>query len=311
MQLRNREGQWISASTLVSLDFSYLVRLGLRSAHDPRVQDTIKVVDRVLKVDTPSGSLYHRYNGDGYGEHADGRPFDGGGIGRAWPLLVGERGHLAMQSGEDPISYLQTMWRCSSAGGLLPEQVWDAAAIPHLELYPGRPCGSAMPLLWAHAEYLKLLVARERQRPIELLDAVEQRYLRGHSVTRGISGDRIQPPQHRGPTAPVWHWRDEVPVLQLEAGRALLIEDRSEFTLHFGFDSWQRVQARAALRQPFGIWGVILSAAELAGCSVLNFTRRFGERWEGLDHRVSLGHVGLEHALAPVPSPSATSTTHG
>jgi glucoamylase len=311
VQLRNREGQWISASTLVSLDFSYLVRLGLRSAHDPRVQDTIKVVDRVLKVDTPSGSLYHRYNGDGYGEHADGRPFDGGGIGRAWPLLVGERGHLAMQSGEDPISYLQTMWRCSSAGGLLPEQVWDAAAIPHLELYPGRPCGSAMPLLWAHAEYLKLLVARERQRPIELLDAVEQRYLRGHSVTRGISGDRIQPPQHRGPTAPVWHWRDEVPVLQLEAGRALLIEDRSEFTLHFGFDSWQRVQARAALRQPFGIWGVILSAAELAGCSVLNFTRRFGERWEGLDHRVSLGHVGLEHALAPVPSPSATSTTHG
>ena len=56
VQLRNRNGEAIQASALVSLDFSYLVRLGLRDAHDPRIQDTIKVIDRVLKVDTPVGS---------------------------------------------------------------------------------------------------------------------------------------------------------------------------------------------------------------------------------------------------------------
>jgi glucoamylase len=302
VQLRNRDGQWISASTLVSLDFSYLVRLGLRSAHDPRVQDTIKVVDRILKVDTPSGPLYHRYNGDGYGEYPDGRAFDGGGVGRAWPLLVGERGHLAMQSGEDPISYLQTIWRCSSAGGLLPEQVWDAPAIPHLELYPGRPCGSAMPLLWAHAEFLKLLVARDRRRPIELLHAVEQRYLGSNSGSKGSIGEQTTP-RPRGPTALVWHWRDEVPVLHLEAGRALVIEDRMAFTLHFGFDGWQRTEVRTAVMEPFGLWGVRLSAEDFADVLLLNFTRRFGERWEGIDHRVSLGHVGLVHALTPVSSP--------
>jgi glucoamylase len=67
--------------------------------------------------------LQWTYNQDGYGEHTDGRPFDGTGICRAWPLLVGERGHLALQSGEDPLEYLHTMLRCASAGGLLPEQV--------------------------------------------------------------------------------------------------------------------------------------------------------------------------------------------
>src|SRR5579862_3743032 len=273
VQLRNRAGEWIRASTLVSLDFSYLARLGLRSARDPRIQETLKVVDRLLMVNTPSGPLYHRYNGDGYGEYHDGRAFDGNGVGRAWPLLVGERGHLAMQSGEDPIAYLRTMWRCASIGGLLPEQVWDSAPIAALGLEPGRPSGSAMPLLWTHAEFLKLLIAREDRRPIELLQAVEQRY-------------RASGAHYAARQAAAWHWRTEVPVLQHETGRALLIEDRVPFTLHFGFDGFQRIEERAASAHPFGLWAVHLSAAELTGARELNFTRRYEQRWEGLDHRI-------------------------
>lgn len=294
VQLRNRAGEWIPASALVSLDFSYLVRLGLRSARDPRIQDTVKIVDQLLMVNTPSGPLYRRYNGDGYGEHPDGRAFNGNGVGRAWPLLVGERGHLALLSGEDPLPYLHTMWRCSSVGGLLPEQVWDSAPIPELGLEPGRPSGSAMPLVWAHAEFLKLLVARERQHPVERLQTVAQRYDPGrHNGQAQLEdlGERADAP------AGTWHWRNEVPVLQLEAGRSLVIEDRQCFTLQIGFDGWRRVEARVAVEQPFGLWGVRLPAAELAGLKEVNFTRRFGERWEGADHRVTLGHVALEHAL--------------
>jgi glucoamylase len=286
VQLRNRDGEVIQAAALVSLDFSYLTRLGLRNAQDPRIQDTIKVVDQVLKVDTPSGAVYHRYNDDGYGEYPDGRPFDGGGVGRAWPLLVGERGHLAMQSGEDPIGYLRTMWNCASVGGLLPEQVWDAAPIPELGLLPGRPTGSAMPLLWTHAEFLKLLIARQQRRPIELLQSVEQRYR--------ASADNA----YAARVALAWHWRCEVPVLKHETGRALLIEDRRAFTLHFGYDGWQRVEERAALPQPFGLWAVRLSHEELSGPAQLNFTRRYDERWEGVDHSVALGHTDPERALA-------------
>ena len=191
-----------------------------------------------------------------------------------------------MQSGEDPIAYLRTMWKCASVGGLLPEQVWDAAPIPALGLEPGRPSGSAMPLLWAHAEFLKLLIAREQRRPIELLSAVEQRYLSGAAD------------QYAARAAAAWHWRDEVPVLRHEAGRALLIEDRRPFTLHFGFDGWQRVEERAAEAKPFGLWSVRLSAAELSAPAQLNFTRRYEERWEGVDHRVPLGHAGQQRALS-------------
>jgi glucoamylase len=281
--LRNRDGEQILASALVSLDFSYLVRLGLRSPHDPRIQDTIKVVDKLLRVETPSGALYYRYNEDGYGEHADGRPFDGHGIGRAWPLLAGERGHLALQSGEDPLPYLNTIWNCASIGGMLPEQVWESDPIPAFELVPGKPSGSAMPLLWSHAEFLKLLIAREHGKPVELLDAVAARY--GNGAVREAS---------------VWHWRHEVPIARLEAGKALRIEDRVPFTLRFGVNGWNEPQDRDAAMGPFGLWIVELSAAELAPHSQLNFTRHYDGVWEGEDHCIQLGHVNVEHTLRHV-----------
>ena len=133
-------------------------------------------MDRVLRVETPSGGSIIAITRMATASIRTDAPFDGYGVGRAWPLLVGERGHLALQAGEDPLPYLQTMLNCASPGGLLPEQVWDAAPIPALELMPGRPSGSAMPLVWAHAEFLKLLSAREHGRPVELLQAVEKRY---------------------------------------------------------------------------------------------------------------------------------------
>ena len=287
VQLRNRDGESLMASALVSLDFSYLVRLGLRHPLDPRVQDTIRVVDHVLKVETPSGPLYHRYNGDGYGEHADGRPFDGRGIGRGWPLLVGERGHLALQAGEDPLPYLRTMCRCASAGGLLPEQVWDAAPIPELGLIPGRPSGAAMPLLWAHAEFLKLLVARERGRPAEWLDRLERHF--GYPAIERPGDGLVRDASRARGAASRWHWRDEVPVTQLPRGKSLAVEDRRPFTLHLGFDGWQRAGDRLAERTPFGLWSVAITREELAGAAELNFTRRYEGGWESVDHRVELG----------------------
>ena len=84
---------------MVSLDALAFVRFGLRAPDDPRIVNTVKVIDATLKVDTPRGPAWHRYQGDGYGEHADGGPFDGTGIGRAWPLLTGERAHYELAAG--------------------------------------------------------------------------------------------------------------------------------------------------------------------------------------------------------------------
>jgi glucoamylase len=135
------------------------VRSGLRSADDPRILNTIRVIDALLRIEVPQGPLWRRYNEDGYGEHEDCRPFDGTGIGRAWPLLTGARAHYEIAAGrpESARALLRTLEACASDGGLLPEQVWDSNDIPERELYFGRPSGSAMPLVWAHAEHIKLV----------------------------------------------------------------------------------------------------------------------------------------------------------
>ena len=90
-------------------------------------------------------------------------PYDGTGRGRGWPLLTGERGHYELVAGRDPLPYLEAMTGMASPGGMLPEQVWDADPIPSRRLEPGRPTGSAMPLVWAHAEFIKLMVSRHHR----------------------------------------------------------------------------------------------------------------------------------------------------
>lgn len=273
VDLRNRRGESVRAVELVGMEYLYLARMGLREAGDRRIQDTLALTEKLLKVETPLGAAYHRYNDDGYGEHADGSPFDGEGIGRAWPLLTGERGHLDVLLGKDPLPYLEAMSRMTGPGGLIPEQVWDSAPIPERGLFPGRPSGSAMPLVWAHAEFLKLLWARRTGRPIELLASVERRY---HA---------------RPPAAAAWHWRADTPIERLPSGRALILEALEPFRLHYGFDGWRSVADMDARPLGLGLFGVLLEPSLLAGHATLDFTSYFTERgaWEGVDHRIRLG----------------------
>jgi glucoamylase len=271
VQLKNRDGESLRARDLLGMDFLYLVRLGLRAADDRRICDTVKLVDVLLRVATPTGDFYHRYNQDGYGEYADGRPFDGSGIGRVWPLLSGERGHYALDAGEDPVPYLQSMLASASAGGMIPEQVWDSPPIPRRFLAPGRPSGSAMPLVWAHAEFLKLNVAAARGAPIERLQVVAERYRR--------------PPQPA-----VVHWRDDSPCDALAAGIEISIEAREPFELHHGHDRWQDVADLASTPCAFGLHAVRLDTKRFAAGQTLDFTRRFlGPRgWEHRDWQIRL-----------------------
>lgn len=73
----------LKSARVVSPDALALVRFGLRAPDDPHILNTIKVIDDTLKVETPNGDSWHRYNHDGYGEHSDGSPFNGAGTGRA------------------------------------------------------------------------------------------------------------------------------------------------------------------------------------------------------------------------------------
>ncbi|HVS98834.1 MAG TPA: glycoside hydrolase family 15 protein [Puia sp.] len=166
---------------VVSVDALALVRFGLRRPDDPRILDTIRVIDAELKTDLPGGPCWHRFTADGYGEDDEGNPFTGIGKGRCWPLLTGERAHYEIAAGH--VGRAKELFRTMedfSWQGLLPEQVWDADDIPEQELYKGKFTGSAMPLTWTQAEYIKLAVSLHREKVFDM-PVQPQRYLKdGH-----------------------------------------------------------------------------------------------------------------------------------
>ena len=134
------------AKEVVDAGFLELVRYGIRSPGDTLVEDSLRVVDAVLKVVTPYGPCWHRYNHDGYGLRPDGGPFQGWGKGRLWPLLTGERGHYEFAAGRDVQPFVRTMEGFASRGGLLPDQVWDEPDRSVHSRHFGQCAGPALPL---------------------------------------------------------------------------------------------------------------------------------------------------------------------
>ena len=100
---------------------------------------------RVLKVDTPYGPCWKRYNHDGYGQRADGTSFKGWGVGHAWPLLMLERATYELACGRDIDVFLRAAEDFSTGVGLFPEQIWDAPDIPAEHMFFGKATGAAIP----------------------------------------------------------------------------------------------------------------------------------------------------------------------
>ena len=257
------------AALMVSLDALAFVRFGLRSPDDPRIVSTVKVVDAVLRVDTPRGPAWHRYQGDGYGEHADGGPFDGTGVGRAWPLLTGERAHYELAAGRTDVAeqLAEGMEALAGESGLLPEQVWDSADIPERELFMGHASGSAMPLVWAHAEYIKL---RRSLGDGEIFDRPPQtvrRYLVQKVTSRHIS------------------WRFNNKVRAMPPGRTLRVETLAPALVHWSVDGWRVVHDIRTRDTTLGVHVVDLETQGLRiGDRVdLTFYWPEADRWEGTD----------------------------
>lgn len=262
----------LPAAEQIATDFLQLVRYGLRGADDPRIRDSLKAVDQLLKADTPNGPVWHRYNGDGYGEHDDGSPFDGTGCGRGWPLLSGERGHYALAAGEDPLPYLAAMAAMSGTAGLIPEQVWDAPAIPERKLAPGKPSGSAMPLVWAHSEFIKLYFSRALGYAVDRPHATWQRY-RGQcpDIKHEVWGPRFHP-------------------RRVQSGNRFTVALRAPALVHWGINGWKNVQETAMKDTGLGVWVAELPVAGLKAGDSIQFTFhwRDTDQWEGQDYEVML-----------------------
>ncbi|HEX9078587.1 MAG TPA: glycoside hydrolase family 15 protein, partial [Desulfuromonadaceae bacterium] len=262
------------AAQIVSPDALALVRFGLRSPDDPRIVNTVRVIDALLKKEMPSGPAWYRYNDDGYGEHDDGSPFDGAGIGRPWPLLVGERAHYELAAGRhgEAERLREVMAAFANESGLIPEQIWDGADLPERELFQGRPSGSAAPLVWAHAEYLKLCRSLRDGRVFDMPQRTVERY------------------RERGTGSPFVIWRFSHKCRTLAAGRTLRLELAAPATVRWSGNGWRTAQEATARDTGLGLHVADLATSGLSAGALVVFTFYWqGDgRWEGVDYTLAV-----------------------
>jgi glucoamylase len=260
---------------IISPDALALVRFGLRAPDDPRMVNTLRAIDSLLAVELPQGPCWYRYNGDGYGEHKDGSPFDGTGIGRPWPLLAGERAHYCLAGGHrDEAEALLTVIENSTAGQsrLLPEQVWDAADLPAFELFRGKPSGSACPLVWAHSEYIKL---RRSIRDGRIFDQPPQ------TVKRYIVD------KHK---REIFGWRFNNKTRSIPRGKTLRVILLSSALVRWSIDGWKTSHDTETRDTGLGVYTLDLPTASLTPGSQIAFTFCWpkDKRWEGTDYTVAI-----------------------
>ena len=219
IELNNNAGTFYEHE-IVDAGFLELVRLGIKPADDPLIVKSLKVIDQLIKVETPNGPAFYRYNNDGYGEMPDGRKWnwDGKytGKGRPWPLLSGERGQYEIASANLKflISNLRTQNQMTNKGAreesgirnselnkakerldhmlafaseslMLPEQIWDKKDAPPNtdrrfipELKFGEGTGSATPLAWSMAQFIRLATNLKAGKNLDTPQIVYDRYVR-------------------------------------------------------------------------------------------------------------------------------------
>ena len=249
------------------------MRYGIRLADDPLIVDSLKVVDHVLKIETPYGPCWRRYNHDGYGQQKNGDPFIHYGQGRAWPILTGERAHYELAAGADVRPLVRAMERFSSVGGMLPEQVWDYRDVPEKGLFFGQSAGSAQPLVWAHAEYTKLLRSCVDGAVFDRISVVEKRY--------GVR-------QHRRKfTSDAEFFQVTRPISRMRPGKRLQVLDRSRFEVVWSLDDWlTRNVTDSTLLTDIGFCAALPVLEE--GGKVLEISLHWLDenRWSGANYRI-------------------------
>ena len=282
------------AREIVDQGFLELVRYGVRRADDPLIVESLKVIDHCLRYETPSGPAWRRYNHDGYGQKKDGGNYEGWGQGRCWPLLGGERAHYELAAGRSVKDAITSYEGFSSIGGMLPEQVWDHADMPESGMFLGKSAGSAQPLVWAHAEYLKLLRSAKDGRVFDRISVVEDRY-GGKPGTRTFRNT-------------VEIFQVARPITTVPAGFTLRIVDREPFEVVYTLDEWKTTLRKKAdtIGFPGNVADIVTPQMEDGASNKVVFTLHWpgygglGERW--------LGH-NVEVQLTPDLPPTMPATT--
>jgi len=190
-------GPTLDERDIIDAGFLELARLGIKPADDEVIRNSIHEVDDTVRVGVDGGAAFYRYNGDGYGERESGdkgAPWsvENFGKGRLWPLLTGERAEYELLLDPDdrefdPRTLLESMASFANSGRMIAEQVWDREYGTDYNWTLGEGTGSATPLAWSMAQYVRLAHALDAGRPVETPEFVRERYLERqvHARDRG------------------------------------------------------------------------------------------------------------------------------
>jgi glucan 1,4-alpha-glucosidase len=181
-------GPTLDERDIIDGGFLELVRLGIRAPEYELIQNSVDVTDDEIRVETPNGPGWYRYNGDGYGEMGETEPDEGGpwqidrsGSGRLWPIFTGERGEYELVAGTEsgdhaPRNLLKTMQQFANSGRMIPEQVWDREYPTDFGWEFGEGTGAATPLAWSMAQFVRLADGIDEDHPVEMPSFLERRY---------------------------------------------------------------------------------------------------------------------------------------
>jgi len=256
---------------VVGGDFLHLVRLGVRAADDPIVRNSVRLIDAVIRRVLPQGPCWRRYNHDGYGQKADGRAFDGTGVGRCWPILTGERGHYELAGGRDPLPFITNMEKFANEGGMLTEQLWDDPDLPGDGMKAGKPTGAAMPLCWSHAEYVSLVRSRHDGVCFDRVEPAFQRYV-AHPV----------PSRHE-----IWSLRHQL--RRCPRGKTLRLVLAAQAVIIWSTDHWATTSnLPTAMENALHLWFADLPTEKLPAGAAIEFALVGGHAEEGRNWQVEI-----------------------
>jgi glucoamylase len=144
--------------------------------------------------------------------------------------------------------------------------------MPERELFFGQPSGSAMPLVWAHAEYLKLLRSLCDGRVFDMPPQTVQRYL----------------VEKTG--APFATWRFNHKCRTMAAGKTLRVETLAPAQVRWSADGWLTSKDSETRDTCLGVCVADLETSGLAPGAQLDFTFYWPEasHWEGVNFTVKV-----------------------
>jgi len=256
---------------LVDAGFLDLVRFGLRAPDDERITASLKVVDRMIRFERGGLTSFYRYNGDGYGEHENGDPFDGSGVGRPWPLITGERAMYELMAGHDASGLIGSMESFANEGLMLPEQIWDRGDLPDKGLTAGKGTGAATPLMWAHAEYIKLLRTIKDRQGCDVIKEVHDRYVAGKKAARMTA------------------WKAAKPIRIANADEAIRVVTIEKGDIVWTADNWATKAEEPLAQTGLGVHFKDFKPGALSAGATLIFTFHYASgRWEGRNYEIRI-----------------------